>query len=695
MHHFLYSTQDTFISNISGYEDLNFGLNEILRVGVPTVTVKTTLTTKSYPISTSLSNFCLTNFSGSIISATLYGTSSIAIASISSNIVSNISSSYFTGVLTGSYHSSSVSSSNYTGSLGAFSGSFSGIFSGSISGSIWSDYLPYFNGIVIDFDGKIISGYVNGSQILNQPNVIIQTLPYSNRALLQFDLSAISASISSGDIVNPRFTLTMKTAREQNLPIRYSLISYPITDPWNMGDGYFFDGGSTRGASWLFRDYYSGSAWTTTGSSYYTTPSASQMFDYEAGDVSMDVTAIANAWLNGTVVNNGLVVLSSEETNPTGSGMSLYFFSQDTNTIYSPYLDVGWDDSVIVTGSISTGSVSIITINSGMTASIQTGSSIIIPSGGISGVFSADAFLTRVNGDISGLVAGAGESGNIDGMSIIGNVLGTSSLDMYPITGSCGKQFNAYLITASFTTGLFRGSTFNAYYTNYKITDAYLTGSWTSQSYLGDSITIPIPSGIEPFYYAYVNGTYVYGKALGQLTLSGSNSASFSGQFVEGNYIGGTLDLQLSGSIYTLSYSYTGSVSMTSSSLSPMQVSNPFVVVVTLPEKVKNNQIIKVAVSGREQYPLKNFQRLPQFSQFLTPLYLPSSSFYAIKDNETEEIILDFDNYTRLSCDAHGNYFMLDTSGLPQERYFKVLIKVEQSGSIYIVDNSDIFKVVR
>jgi hypothetical protein len=50
-----------------------------------------------------------------------------------------------------------------------------------------------------------------------------------------------------------------------------------------------------------------------------------------------------------------------------------------------------------------------------------------------------------------------------------------------------------------------------------------------------------------------------------------------------------------------------------------------------------------------------------------------------------------------LSCDAtKGNYFVIDTTGLPQERYFKILIKVEYSdGTVDIADTGKIFKIVR
>ena len=127
-----------------------------------------------------------------------------------------------------------------------------------------------------------------------------------------------------------------------------------------------------------------------------------------------------------------------------------------------------------------------------------------------------------------------------------------------------------------------------------------------------------------------------------------------------------------------------------------MNVNSPFVAVVqNVPDSVNAGDIIRINVFGRQQFPLKNFNRQTQFTQFLTPQYLPSSSYYSIKDNETEQIILDFDNYTQISCDSNGNYFYLDTTAYPQERYFRLLIRVEASGSIYTFDKGNIFKIVR
>ena len=58
-------------------------------------------------------------------------------------------------------------------------------------------------------------------------------------------------------------------------------------------------------------------------------------------------------------------------------------------------------------------------------------------------------------------------------------------------------------------------------------------------------------------------------------------------------------------------------------------------------------------------------------------------------------LVIDFDDYTKLSCDGAIHYFRLDTTGLPVERYYRILIKTEINGEIVIFDNGNIFKVSR
>jgi hypothetical protein len=88
--------------------------------------------------------------------------------------------------------------------------------------------------------------------------------------------------------------------------------------------------------------------------------------------------------------------------------------------------------------------------------------------------------------------------------------------------------------------------------------------------------------------------------------------------------------------------------------------------------------------------------RVYQTSSLYTNLnYLPTASYYAIKDLDTNEYVVNFDdNYTQISSDSTGNYFDVYMSGLEPERYYKILIKTIINGSTKIFDDHYYFKVV-
>ena len=92
------------------------------------------------------------------------------------------------------------------------------------------------------------------------------------------------------------------------------------------------------------------------------------------------------------------------------------------------------------------------------------------------------------------------------------------------------------------------------------------------------------------------------------------------------------------------------------------------------------------------KYPLRTFTTA---SLFTGTNYLPTSSYYSIKDLDTNEIVVDYDTtYTRLSSDGEGNYFDVYMNGLEPERYYKVCIKTNLEGSTLILDDNYYFKVV-
>jgi hypothetical protein len=76
--------------------------------------------------------------------------------------------------------------------------------------------------------------------------------------------------------------------------------------------------------------------------------------------------------------------------------------------------------------------------------------------------------------------------------------------------------------------------------------------------------------------------------------------------------------------------------------------------------------------------------------------YLPSgSSYYAVKDLDTNEYVVNFDDdYTLISADTTSSYFDIWMNGLEPERYYKILVKVTAGGSTTVYDDKYYFKVV-
>ena len=107
----------------------------------------------------------------------------------------------------------------------------------------------------------------------------------------------------------------------------------------------------------------------------------------------------------------------------------------------------------------------------------------------------------------------------------------------------------------------------------------------------------------------------------------------------------------------------------------------------------KEESVNRFRVNVRDRYPTRTFQTS---SLYLNNKLLPTSSYYAVKDIKTEDIIIDFDNtFTKLSADSTGNYFDLYMNGLQPERYYQILIKSVISGSTIISEDNNYFKIIQ
>jgi hypothetical protein len=108
----------------------------------------------------------------------------------------------------------------------------------------------------------------------------------------------------------------------------------------------------------------------------------------------------------------------------------------------------------------------------------------------------------------------------------------------------------------------------------------------------------------------------------------------------------------------------------------------------------QQDSINKFRLGVRDQYPPRTFNANQLY--ITDTKLLPSSSYWAIKDLDTEEWVVDFDaNYTKISADPTSSFFTVHMNGLQPERFYKIVIKSIIDGSTIIFDEDYIFKVIR
>jgi len=106
----------------------------------------------------------------------------------------------------------------------------------------------------------------------------------------------------------------------------------------------------------------------------------------------------------------------------------------------------------------------------------------------------------------------------------------------------------------------------------------------------------------------------------------------------------------------------------------------------------RRDSVEKIRINSRPQFPQRVFQT---GSIYTTNYYLPTASYYAVKDLDTNEFVIDFDTtYTQISADSESSYFTLYMNGLEPERYYQILIKTNIGGETLVLDDNYYFKVI-
>lgn len=220
---------------------------------------------------------------------------------------------------------------------------------------------------------------------LSHEKVNNSTATYNSRILMYFNLQDLQEKINTSNISpSASYYLSLRTTDVKEVPQEYTVYAYPISSSWTNGTGQYASRPNiTDGASWKYRtSRQSAKEWEVTQSlnpnvtgSYYTKVGGgtwwtnnnlicSESFYYQSSDIYMNLTPMVNSWLDKTIENDGLILKFDDIIEKLPEYFSsIKFFSVESNTIYVPRLQVIWDDSQFITGSLLETPIENININ--------------------------------------------------------------------------------------------------------------------------------------------------------------------------------------------------------------------------------------------------------------------------------------------------------------------------------------------
>ena len=130
----------------------------------------------------------------------------------------------------------------------------------------------------------------------------------------------------------------------------------------------------------------------------------------------------------------------------------------------------------------------------------------------------------------------------------------------------------------------------------------------------------------------------------------------------------------------------------TSSAVSVIDTTQMVVTLDENPATFRRDEVYNFKLNCRPTFPTRTYQTS---SWYVQNYYLPETSYYAIKDLDTNEFVFNFDDtYTKISADSSNSYFTIYMNGLEPERYYQILLKVVINGQTLILDDNYYFKII-
>jgi hypothetical protein len=110
----------------------------------------------------------------------------------------------------------------------------------------------------------------------------------------------------------------------------------------------------------------------------------------------------------------------------------------------------------------------------------------------------------------------------------------------------------------------------------------------------------------------------------------------------------------------------------------------------TIKSEYKQTERKKIRVGVRNQRPIKTFSSKSDYS---LDNFVTHDMYYSISDAETQETIIDFCEYTKISCDSRGHYFNFDFGCLAVGRFYRFAIQTEVDSEIEVYEDTRNFRI--
>ena len=108
-------------------------------------------------------------------------------------------------------------------------------------------------------------------------------------------------------------------------------------------------------------------------------------------------------------------------------------------------------------------------------------------------------------------------------------------------------------------------------------------------------------------------------------------------------------------------------------------------------ESYSKKDIQRMNVGVREKFPKKKFTNKMRYA---SSNITKNDIYYSVVDAETEEVVIDYSNFTKISCDKDGHFFKFNFNCLSRGRLYKFIIKLESDGTTRQFDEKRTFMVL-